>query len=128
MALPRERLYSQFNFHVFFSTANQQPDAAFQEITGLQQNLPDASTIDQSDNPRKITGTYKVGDVTLKRGVIGELGILGEWLQQVKDGHERPACCVDHVIQREPATGAGVEGARGASREIHGSHIVGQGD
>ena len=115
MALPRERPYSQFNFHVFFSTANQQPDAAFQEITGLQQNLPDASTIDQSDNPRKITGTYKVGDVTLKRGVIGELGVLGEWLQQVKDGHpsgQRVVSITLYNESRQPVQVWRVQGAR----------------
>ena len=101
MALPRERPYSQFNFHVYFSTASQHPDAAFQEISGLQHNPPDSSTTDQRDDPRKITGTYKVGDVTFKRGVIGDLGVLEEWLQQVKDGHPSGRRVVSITLHNE---------------------------
>ncbi len=115
MALSRERPYSQFRFHVHFSPANQHPDAAFQEINGLQHDPPDAPTTDQSGNPRKITGTYKVGDVTLKRGVIGELSVLEKWLQQVKDGHPSGRRVVSITLyneSRQPVQVWRLQGAR----------------
>jgi phage tail-like protein len=115
MAQLRERPYLQFNFHANFSTDNQHPDAAFQEISGLQRDPLDASTTDQSNNPRKITGTYKVGDVTLKRGVIGELSVLGEWLQQVRDGHPSAGRVVSITLydeSRQPVQLWRLQGAR----------------
>jgi phage tail-like protein len=33
-----------------------------------------------------MAGSYKVTDVTMKRGVIGELAILHAWLVNVRDG------------------------------------------
>ena len=75
MAEFRERPYSQFNFLVDLGTGDRDsPQAGFQEVTGLGMEITVAEyrNGNEKDNaPRKITGTYKVPDVTLKRGVIG---------------------------------------------------------
>ncbi len=115
MARLRERPYSQFNFQVNFSTGNQHPDAAFQEISGLPHDPPDLSTPDPNENPVKVTGSYKVGDVTLKRGVIGELSLLEEWLQQVKEGHRssrRVVSITAYSEGRQPVQVWKLQGAR----------------
>jgi phage tail-like protein len=93
MAVPRDRPYAQFNFFVVIQDG---PDAAsvqagFQEVSGLGMEI----TVSEyragnfADNtPMKITGTYKVPDVTLKRGVIGDLATLYNWISAVRDGDQ----------------------------------------
>jgi len=81
MAVERPRPYSQFNFRVAIENG---PDAestraGFQEVAGLGMEITVAEYRGgnfKDNTPMKITGTYKVPDVTLKRGVIGELGHL----------------------------------------------------
>ena len=54
------------------------PQAGFQEVSGSAWRSPSPSTAPATTNdnaPIKITGTYKVPDVTLKRGVIGDLDL-----------------------------------------------------
>lgn len=94
MAVERDRPYSQFNFKVMIDGG---PDAdnvkaGFQEVTGLGMEI----TVSEyrggnfKDNtPMKVTGTYKVPDVTLKRGVIGDLGTLYDWINQVRNGSQQ---------------------------------------
>ncbi len=62
--------------------------ASFSEVSGLnvETDVAEYRGGNEKDNAsRKITGTYKVPDVTLKRGVIGASD-LWEWLVQVRDG------------------------------------------
>ena len=90
MAELRERPYSQFNFLVDVGAGTTGPQAGFQEVSGLGMeitvaeyragNIPDNTAI-------KVTGTYKVPDVTLKRGVIGDLDLY-QWLDQVRSGSQ----------------------------------------
>jgi len=83
MSTIRDRPYSQFNFQVHLGSENpEQPDAAFQEIGGLDEET--AHPRSREDRPTKIPGSHKVGDVTFKRGVIGDLA-LQQWLQQAKN-------------------------------------------
>src|SRR5271157_5521275 len=78
-----DRPYSQFNFQVQFGPGNLQPDAAFQEVSGLEQENP----LDHREShPGKISGLHKIGDVTMKRGVVGDSATLWAWLQQVSEG------------------------------------------
>lgn len=104
MAEFRERPYSQFNFLVNLGTgdtASQQ--AGFQEVSGLGMEITVAEyrAGNEKDNaPRKITGTYKVPDVTLKRGVIGSLDLY-EWLNEVRNGGQDSLRTVTIQLQNE---------------------------
>lgn len=90
MAELRERPYSQFNFLVDVGEDPASVQAGFQEVSGLGLEITVAEyrNGNEKDNaPRKVTGTYKVPDVTLKRGVIGDL-TLYEWLNDVRNGSQ----------------------------------------
>jgi phage tail-like protein len=55
----------------------------------------------EKDNaPRKITGTYKVPDVTLKRGVIGSLDLY-QWLDLVRSGAQDALRTITIQLQSE---------------------------
>src|SRR4029077_1750396 len=90
MAVQRDRPYSQFNFRVKIDKDNGEGvNAGFQEINGLgtEIHLAEYRAGNWKDNsPLKVNGSYKVPDVTLKRGVIGELATLHKWLKAVRDG------------------------------------------
>ena len=84
----RERPYSAFNFLVNFGPDTSDPKAGFQEVAGLGMEI----TVQEyragnkkGNAPDKITGVYKVPDVTLKRGVMGD-DTLYLWLDQVRGG------------------------------------------
>lgn len=86
----RERPYSQFNFLVDFGVDPRSPQAGFQEVSGLglEVTVSEYRNGNEVDNaPRKITTGYKVTDVTLKRGVIGE-STLWDWLNEVRNGSQ----------------------------------------
>jgi phage tail-like protein len=86
----RERPYSQFNFVVDFGTDPKSAQAGFQEVSGLGLEITVAEyrNGNEGDNTaRKITGTYKVPDVTCKRGVIGD-STLYDWLNDVRNGSQ----------------------------------------
>lgn len=86
----RERPYSQFNFLVDFGVDPTSPQAGFQEVSGLGMEITVAeyrNGNEKDNSPRKITGTYKVPDVTLKRGVLGD-DTLYQWLNQIRNGAE----------------------------------------
>ncbi len=91
MAEFRERPYNQFNFLVDLGTGDTaSAQAGFQEVSGLGMEITVAEyrNGNEKDNAvRKITGMYKVPDVTLKRGVIGALDLY-EWLDQVRNGDQ----------------------------------------
>lgn len=104
MAEFRERPYSQFNFLVDLGTGNtNSPQAGFQEVSGLglEITIAEYRNGNEKDNaPRKITGTYKVPDITLKRGVIGSLDLY-EWLNQVRNGSQEQLRTVTIQLQNE---------------------------
>lgn len=90
MAEFRERPYSQFNFLVEIDGVGDASSIAggFQEVSGLgvEVTLAEYRNGNERQNvPRKITTLAKVSDVTLKRGVIGDLG-LAEWMDAVQNG------------------------------------------
>jgi phage tail-like protein len=106
MAVERERPYSQFNFRVVIENG---PDAestraAFQEVSGLGMEITVAEYRggNAKDNaPLKVTGTYKVPDVTLKRGVIGDLETLYNWIDEVRLGSQEALRTVTIELQSE---------------------------
>lgn len=111
MAVERDRPYGQFNFRVVIEGG---PDAAstkaaFQEVSGLGLEVTVAEY--RSGNaknlaPMKVTGTYKVPDVTLKRGVIGDLGTLYGWINDVRNGSQTQLRTVTLELWDESQTGA----------------------
>ena len=95
MATYRDTPYSQFNFRVNLGPGGPGPDdfkAGFQEVSGLGMEIHVAEY--RAGNykelsPMKITGSYKVNDVTLKRGVIGDLATLyTDWIDPVRNGDQ----------------------------------------
>ncbi|HST50380.1 MAG TPA: phage tail protein [Pyrinomonadaceae bacterium] len=90
MAVHRDTPYGAFNFRL---TADRFGDAGtiragFQEISGLGIEATVAeyrNGNDPENHVRKINGVYKVTDVTLKRGLIGDADFFG-WLKDVRDG------------------------------------------
>src|SRR5579871_4132248 len=86
----RERPYGQFNFLVDLGagTGTDQPQAGFQEVSGLGMEITIAEyrAGNYKDNAHmKINGGYKVPDVTLKRGLIGAADLY-QWLEIVRNG------------------------------------------
>ena len=104
MAEFRERPYSQFNFLVDLGTGDtSSPQAGFQEVSGLglEITMAEYRNGNERDNaPRKITGSYKVPDITLKRGVIGSLDLY-EWIDEVRNGSQTQLRTVTIQLQSE---------------------------
>lgn len=90
MATPRDKPYGQFNFQVDITDVNDATTASggFQEVSGLGVEITVAEYRNGNDSfnyPQKIMGLSKTPDVTLKRGVIGDLA-LHEWIDRVQRG------------------------------------------
>lgn len=90
MATERDRPYSQFNFLVDITDVNdaESDSGGFSEASGLSVEIGsvDYRNGNESFNyPRKIMGLSKTPDVTLKRGVIGNLALY-EWIKRVQEG------------------------------------------
>jgi phage tail-like protein len=86
------RPYNQFNYRVKIGEGDENaPQAGFSEVSGLGMEIGivgyragNAPT----NEPVKVPGIVKTPDVTLKRGVIGELATLHNWLNDLRDGTE----------------------------------------
>jgi phage tail-like protein len=95
MASQRPTPYGAFNFIVDFTTGDADTvRGGFQEVTGMNTEVTSAEyRVGNSkvNHPIKVNGLYKVGDVTLKRGVIGELDLIG-WIKALRAG--------DHSVLR----------------------------
>lgn len=90
MATEREGIpYSQFNFQVTIGDEGaERPQAGFQEVAGLGMEITVAeyrAGNSLENSPTKVTGTYKVPDITLKRGLMGYLDLYA-WLDEVRNG------------------------------------------
>ena len=100
MAVVRDRPYAQFNFLVDLGTGETDgPEAGFQECSGISMSvdvIEYRNGNDKENNPRKLTGLARVSDVTLKRGIIGSLGLY-QWIDQIRNGN--PAALRTVVIQ-----------------------------
>lgn len=107
MATFRARPYSQFNFLIDVGSGDTgAAQAGFQEVSGLGMEITVAEyrAGNEKDNiARKITGIYKVPDVTLKRGVIGSLDLYS-WLNEVRNGSQAALRTVTIQLQNEDHT------------------------
>jgi phage tail-like protein len=107
MAVMRDRPYVQFNFLVDIGTGDPMAvDGGFQDVSGL------GSTVDiieyrtgnsKENGPMKITGLNRVIDVTLRRGLIGSLG-LHQWFDEVRNGSQTSMRTVTISLQTEDRT------------------------
>jgi phage tail-like protein len=109
MAVERERPYGQFNFRVEIENgpAADSTRAGFQEVSGLGMEITVAEYRGgnfRDNTPLKVTGTYKIPDITLKRGVIGDLDTLYVWLDQVRNGSQTALRTVSIQLQSEDHT------------------------
>jgi len=100
MAVARERPYAQFNFLVDIGTGETEgPEAGFQECSGISMSvdvIEYRNGNERENTPRKLTGLTRVSDVTLKRGIIGSLGLY-KWIDDIRNGN--PAALRTVVIQ-----------------------------
>src|SRR5688500_16356460 len=91
MATERENPNSGFNFLVDLGTGDTTSiRAGFQEASGLNMEVTVAEYRNGNEgvnHVRKVNGIYKVGDVTLKRGLIGAMDLI-EWMNQVRVGDQ----------------------------------------
>jgi phage tail-like protein len=110
MAVFRDRPYSQFNFRVDLGGDVDPGDfkAGFQEVTGLGMEVHVAEYRHgnkKENTPLKITGSSKINDITLKRGVIGDLQTLHDWLNQVRNGDQAQLRTVTIQLMNESRDG-----------------------
>ena len=107
MAVLRERPYAQFNFLVDLGTGNTDGfEAGFQECSGISMSvdvIEYRNGNEKENTPRKMTGLTKVSDVTLKRGIIGSLGLYN-WIDQIRNGDQAALRTVTIQLQNEDHT------------------------
>ena len=90
MATERPRPYLRHNFLVDITDVNdaQQDSGGFQEVLGLGVEIAQAEYRNGNNAfnyPIKVMGLSKVPDVTLKRGVLGNLTLF-QWIKAVQEG------------------------------------------
>lgn len=100
MAVLRDRPYGQFNFLVDIGTGvTDGPEAGFEECSAISMSvdvIEYRNGNEKENTPRKLTGLARVSDVTLKRGIIGSLGLY-QWIDQIRNCD--PAALRNVVIQ-----------------------------
>jgi len=91
MAVQRDKPYGEQNFLVDLGDGlTEEPDGPFSEVSGLEswvEVVEYRTGADRDSAPTKITGLNRVGDVTLKRGVIGSLRLY-RWFNDVRNGDQ----------------------------------------
>lgn len=80
--------YGAFNFLVNLNgpVGEDQPLGGFSDVSGLNTEITVAEYRNGNDKPnhvRKVPGVHKVGDVTLKRGLVSSAD-LWAWIQQTR--------------------------------------------
>lgn len=89
MATPRDIPVPAFNFTLQWDGLDERSiEASFQEVSGLglELNVAEYRAGNYRENaPIKVNTTYKVPDITCKRGIIGRLDLY-EWVDAVREG------------------------------------------
>jgi phage tail-like protein len=100
VAVLRDRPYGQFNFLVSIEGIDPKSvQGGFMEVSGLGTEIEVIeyrAGNSELNAPIKLTGLYRVPDVSLKRGLIGSLDLY-EWLREVRNGSQNALRAV--VIQ-----------------------------
>lgn len=94
MATKRDNPYGAFNFRVEFGdVAGGGPiDAGFSDVSGLGNEVNYSeyrNGTDKFNTVRKVPNTYKLDEVTLKRGLVGSADIF-TWIKAVREGQYQP--------------------------------------
>lgn len=103
MPVFREEPYGAFNFQVEFPGVGIEGEAVsggFSEVSGLNTEVATVEYRNGNDrnlSPRRLPGLVKYTDVTLKRGVIGDL-TLYQWIQQSVQGSAQRADGRIHLL------------------------------
>jgi phage tail-like protein len=97
--------YGAFNFMVKLGDAGGEDQIAggFSTVSGLDTEIEYAeyrNGNDKENHVRKIAGMSRVGDVTLKRGLIGDLRLF-DWLKTVRDGGHDPRTVTITLLDEE---------------------------
>jgi phage tail-like protein len=91
--MPTERInpYGAFNFLVSLDDGQEtEIIGGFSDVSGLGKEVSYSeyrNGNERYNTVRKIANTYKVDDVTLKRGLVGSANLF-QWLKNVGDGKE----------------------------------------
>ncbi len=97
MATFREDPYSAFNFLVSLNDGTENElVGGFSDVSGLGMEVSYAeyrNGNEKFNTVRKVANTYKVDDITLKRGLIGNIA-LWDWLKNVSAGAHEPRLVV----------------------------------
>lgn len=103
MPIFRENPYGAFNFQVEFPGVGIEGDAllgGFSEVSGLNAEVEAIEYRNGNDRtlaPRRLPGLARYADVTLKRGVIGDL-TLYQWFEQSLQGSAQRADGRIHLL------------------------------
>jgi phage tail-like protein len=94
VATKRDNPYGAFNFRVEFGdTDGAGPiEGGFSDCSGLGNEINFSeyrAGTDKANTMRKIANTFKLDEVTLKRGLVGSTDIF-EWLKAVREGAYQP--------------------------------------
>ncbi len=107
MAVERIDPYGTFNYLVDLGDGDTaSPRAGFSEVSGLNVEVTTAeyrAGNDPVNYARKLNGTYKVGDVTLKRGLMGATDLF-EWVDAVRTGNRSARRSVTIHLRDEAGT------------------------
>jgi phage tail-like protein len=95
--MPTERAnpYGAFNYLVSLNDKNDDPAdlfGGFSDVSGLSMDVNYSeyrNGNEKFNTTRKIPNSYKVDDVTLKRGLVGKTKLF-EWIKAVADGAYAP--------------------------------------
>jgi phage tail-like protein len=94
MATKRDNPYSAFNFKVEFGdvSGGEPIEGGFSDVSGLGREVNYSEYregTEKSNTMRKIPNTFKLDEVTLKRGLVGSPDIFA-WIKAVSDGAYQP--------------------------------------
>ena len=94
MATERDNPYGAFNYRVEFGpvSGGGPIKAGFSDVSGLgnEINYSEYRTgADMVNTVRKIPNTFKIDEITLKRGLVGSTDIF-TWLKAVREGSYQP--------------------------------------
>ncbi|SHN83700.1 conserved hypothetical phage tail region protein [Geodermatophilus obscurus] len=93
-AIVRQNPYGAFKFKVEFGPVDGGGaiDAGFSDVSGLGNEINYSEYREGTDLPntvRKIPNTFKLDEVTLKRGLVGSTEIFA-WIKAVREGRYQP--------------------------------------
>ncbi|SRR6266568_809267 len=94
MATERDNPYGSFNYRVEFGdVAGGGPiKGGFSDVSGLGNEVNYSeyrAGTDPENTARKIPNTFKIDEITLKRGLIGSTDIFA-WIKAVREGQYQP--------------------------------------